>query len=62
LLLALVAHGEGVAAHVLAELGVDLEKAAVATLHARFPFASTMASSAPPLGPAHWPPVPPKPN
>jgi ATP-dependent Clp protease ATP-binding subunit ClpC len=31
LLLALIAHGEGVAARVLAELGVDMEKAAVAT-------------------------------
>src|SRR5262249_6220598 len=36
-LLALIAHGDGVAARVLAELGVDLEKAAVATTHLRFP-------------------------
>jgi ATP-dependent Clp protease ATP-binding subunit ClpC len=37
LLLALVAHGEGVAAHVLAELGVDIATAATATTHVRFP-------------------------
>jgi ATP-dependent Clp protease ATP-binding subunit ClpC len=37
LLLALIAHGEGVAARVLSELGVDIEKAAAATTHARFP-------------------------
>ena len=37
LLLALIAHGEGVAAHLLSELGVDIEKAAVATTHVRFP-------------------------
>ena len=36
-LLSLIAHGEGVAARVLAELGVDLEKAATATTHVRFP-------------------------
>jgi Clp amino terminal domain, pathogenicity island component len=36
-LLALITHGDGVAAHVLAELGVDLEKAAVTTTHVRFP-------------------------
>jgi ATP-dependent Clp protease ATP-binding subunit ClpC len=39
LLLALIAHGEGVAAHVLAEFGVDLGKAATATTHVRFPMA-----------------------
>jgi ATP-dependent Clp protease ATP-binding subunit ClpC len=37
LLLALIAHGEGVAAHVLEELGVDLAKAASATQHVHFP-------------------------
>ena len=36
-LLALVAHGDGVAAHVLAQLGVDLERLAVTTTHIRFP-------------------------
>ena len=38
-LLALVAHGEGVAWRVLADLGVDVEKAAAAAMHARFPAA-----------------------
>ncbi len=37
LLLALVAHGEGVAWRVLADLGVDVEKAAAAAMHVRFP-------------------------
>jgi Clp amino terminal domain, pathogenicity island component len=60
LLLALIAHGEGFAAHVLSQFGVDLEKAAVATQSVRFP------------KPAHlfpdweeseqWPPAPPKAN
>ena len=36
-LLALIAHGDGVAARVLAELGVDLEKAAETTTHVRYP-------------------------
>jgi hypothetical protein len=44
LLLALNAHGEGVAAHVLSQLGVDLEKAAVATTHVRFPTAQTLGA------------------
>ena len=35
LLLALIAHGEGVGAQVLADLGVDLERAAVATTEIR---------------------------
>jgi hypothetical protein len=35
LLLALIAHGEGVAARVLADYGVDLERAAVATTAVR---------------------------
>jgi ATP-dependent Clp protease ATP-binding subunit ClpC len=35
LLLALIAHGEGVAAQVLADYGVDLERAAVATTAVR---------------------------
>jgi Clp amino terminal domain, pathogenicity island component len=62
LLLALIAHGEGVGAHVLSQFGVDLEKAAVATTHVRFP----PAMAAQPLGPlfeqqsARWPPPPPK--
>jgi ATP-dependent Clp protease ATP-binding subunit ClpC len=37
LLFALLAHGEGVAAHVLDRLGVDLEKLAVAVHRARLP-------------------------
>ena len=37
LLLALIAHGEGIAARVLADLGIDLETAAVATQNVRFP-------------------------
>ena len=37
LLLALIAHGEGAAARVLSDLGVDLETAAVATQSVRFP-------------------------
>jgi ATP-dependent Clp protease ATP-binding subunit ClpC len=54
LLLALIAHGEGVAAHVLRELGVDLEKAAVATQSVRFP------SPAPPFSPGQSEPWPPR--
>jgi Clp amino terminal domain, pathogenicity island component len=34
LFLASIAHGDGVGAHVLRELGVDLERAAVALQHA----------------------------
>jgi hypothetical protein len=37
LLLALIAHGEGAAARVLDDLGIDLETAAVATQNVRFP-------------------------
>ena len=37
LLLALIAHGEGVAARVLADLGVDIAKAATATTHLHMP-------------------------
>jgi len=37
LLLALIAHGEGVAWRVLTDLGVDVEKAAAATMHVRCP-------------------------
>jgi hypothetical protein len=36
-LLALIAQGEGVAERVLADLGVDLEKTAVATTNVRLP-------------------------
>jgi ATP-dependent Clp protease ATP-binding subunit ClpC len=60
LLLALIAHGEGVAAHVLSQFGVDLEKAAVATQSIRFAKPATIF----PLSeePARWPPAPPKAN
>ena len=58
LLLALVAHGEGVAAHVLAELGVDLEKAAVATQNIRSPRPEPL----PYEQPAEWPPSHPQQN
>jgi ATP-dependent Clp protease ATP-binding subunit ClpC len=51
LLLALVAHEEGVAAHVLAGFGVDVEKAAAATTAIRFPL---------PVGPWSLGPWPPK--
>jgi ATP-dependent Clp protease ATP-binding subunit ClpC len=54
LLLALIAHGDGVAAHVLAQHGIDMEKAAVATTNVRFPHAVE--------APSGWPPAPPKPN
>jgi len=50
-LLALVAHGDGVAAHVLAELGVDLERSAVTTTHLRFPQLQQFSIPA-----ASWPP------
>jgi hypothetical protein len=36
-LLALIAQGEGVAERVLADLGIDLEKAAIVTTNVRFP-------------------------
>jgi Clp amino terminal domain, pathogenicity island component len=55
LLLALIAHGEGVAAHVLSLHGVDLEKAAVVTTRVRFPHAPQVPSG-------EWPPALPKPN
>jgi ATP-dependent Clp protease ATP-binding subunit ClpA len=56
LLLALIAHGDGIAPLVLAELGGDVEKAAVATTHVRFP-----VTPAPPWSTAAavWPPSPP---
>ena len=61
LLLALIAQGEGLAAHVLAQFGVDLEKAAVATTRVRFPRAAV--ANAPVLRePEQWPPAPPKAN
>jgi ATP-dependent Clp protease ATP-binding subunit ClpC len=50
-LLALIAHGDGVAAHVLGELGVDLEKAATATTHVRFPLPTLELFSS-----GTWPP------
>jgi ATP-dependent Clp protease ATP-binding subunit ClpC len=49
LLLALIAHGEGVAARVLADLGVDIARAATATTHVGMP-ASVREQFAP------WPP------
>jgi ATP-dependent Clp protease ATP-binding subunit ClpC len=55
-LLALVAHGDGVAAHVLAELGVDLEKAAVTTTHIRFPQLERLREVFAPA--VLWPPKP----
>jgi ATP-dependent Clp protease ATP-binding subunit ClpC len=60
LLLALIAHGEGVAARLLAELGVDLAKAAVATMNVRFPRPQTYDV---PFGyEPGWPPSPPAEN
>jgi ATP-dependent Clp protease ATP-binding subunit ClpC len=56
LLFALLAHGEGVAAHVLARLGVDLEKLAVAVHRARLPEAPQNILVE---GSLHWPPDPP---
>ena len=58
LLLALLAHGEGVAARVLAELGVDLEKAAVATQSVRSP----RPQPSPCEEAAKWPPSRPQQN
>lgn len=60
LLLALIAHGEGAAARVLAELGVDLEKAAVATQNVRFPRPEGSMSSFEES--TKWPPSRPKHN
>jgi ATP-dependent Clp protease ATP-binding subunit ClpA len=58
LLLALLAHGEGVAAHVLSQFGVDLEKAAVAIQSVRFPKPARMFPLVEESG--QWPPVPPE--
>lgn len=60
LLLALVAHGEGIAARVLGDLGVDLERAFVATTSATFPDAGLVPKSWPssPV-PDIWPDWPP---
>jgi hypothetical protein len=55
LLLALIAHGEGVAAHVLSEFGVDLARAAVATTHVRCPPLPGPSASA---ESGQWPPAP----
>jgi ATP-dependent Clp protease ATP-binding subunit ClpC len=60
LLLALIADGEGVAARVLADLGIDLETAAVATQNVRSP--RLEAPMSPFEQPAGWPPSPPKQN
>jgi ATP-dependent Clp protease ATP-binding subunit ClpC len=57
LLLALIAHQEGVAAHVLSQFGVDLEQAAVATTAIRFPRPAAAAWSF-----GEWPPAPPQPG
>jgi ATP-dependent Clp protease ATP-binding subunit ClpC len=59
LLLALIAHGEGVAASLLSDLGVDLEKAAVATTHVRSPKPEDPTFKPLFQVPAEWPPSPP---
>ncbi len=51
LLLALVAHGEGIAAHVLGELGVDVAAAATATTRVRFPLQEQFVLPWPPRQP-----------
>jgi ATP-dependent Clp protease ATP-binding subunit ClpA len=56
LLFALLAHGEGVAAHILGRLGVDLEKLAVAVHRARSPEAPENILVE---GSLRWPPEPP---
>jgi Clp amino terminal domain, pathogenicity island component len=56
LLFALLAHGEGVAAHVLDRLGVDLERLAVAVHRARLPEAPQNILFE---GSLRWPPNPP---
>ena len=56
LLFALLAHGEGLAAHILRGFGVDLDKLAVAIHRARLP---ESAQSLFPEGPLRWPPIPP---
>ena len=61
-LLALIAHGEGVAARVLSDLGVDMEKAAVASQNVRFPRPEPSVFQLPFQQPAEWPPAPPKQN
>ena len=58
LLLALIAHGEGVAADVLAQFDVDLAKAAVATQSVRFPRPAPMFPRSEES--ERWPPAPPK--
>jgi len=55
LLLALIAHEEGVATHALSQLGVDLERAAVATTAIRFPRPAAALWSF-----GEWPPAAPK--
>jgi len=62
LLLAMIANGEGVAAHVLAELGVTLDKAAVATTEARFPRPEGFTLPPPFRQADTWPPSPPATN
>ncbi|HEY1366438.1 MAG TPA: Clp protease N-terminal domain-containing protein [Gaiellaceae bacterium] len=57
LLFALLAHGEGVAAHVLSGFDVDLAKLAVAIQRVRFSGAPATLFQAP----SRWPPEPPKP-
>jgi ATP-dependent Clp protease ATP-binding subunit ClpC len=56
LLFALLAHGEGVAAHVLGQLDIDLEKLAMAVHRARLPEAPRNPLVA---GTLRWPPDPP---
>lgn len=56
LLLALIACGDGIAARVLADLGVDIEKAAAAAARIRFP---DEAAPAWPVAGGAWPPAAP---
>jgi len=49
---------EGVAAHALSDLGVDLDKVAVASQYARSPY----PTFGPPFKQTEWPPAPPKRN
>ena len=53
---------EGIAVHVLAELGVSLEKAAVATTEARFPRPEGFTLPPPFRQADTWPPSPPATN
>lgn len=62
LLFALITHGEGVAAAVLAELGVDLEQAAAASLHVRWGPNRVQSFFELPFRTDEWPPAPPKRN